>query len=165
MKCLWPRIVKPCEWLYSFQKAWNIKGEGNRNKSVHKKNWERERKSSHCVHRREKFLKILRVYSGDSDHYCCTINRGRDAGRLSKDHVQGSRYAGHPWCLVDAPAVSGSSAQCVPGLQVASFVLFLNSVLISQKQRREVPLNHWCKVIVQSNCGPRTHQEDFCRRN
>lgn len=68
-------------------------------------------------------------------------------------------------CLVDAPAVPGSSAQCVPGLQIAPFTLFLNSVFISQKQRREVFLNHWWKVALYSNCGPRTHQEHFCRRN
>lgn len=37
--------------------------------------------------RRERFLKILKVYSGNSDHYYCTLNRGMETGRLSKDHV------------------------------------------------------------------------------
>lgn len=150
MKHLWPWIVKTLWMTIFFSEGMKHQRQGEQ-KSVHKKNWERERKTFHCVHRRERFLKILKVYSGDSDRYYCTVNRGMDAGRLSKERVQGSRYAGYPLGGVSggcSSCVRIFSTQCVPCLQVASFILLLNSVFVNQKERREVVLNHWCKVAL-----------------
>lgn len=42
---------------------------------------------------RVRFLKIFKVYSGDSDHYYCAMNKAMDTVRLSKKPVQVLRGA------------------------------------------------------------------------